>query len=314
MGRGRHAASQTPRAGMLRHATALGLALATAAVIAGCSSSAVPPGGPSTTTRSSALTGGESTPAATGTRVSQAASPEPGRTHPEDHGPTGVQPPQEGVPAPTGTAVPPGATDPAFDSSAHSIVDPASIWVVVNKSRALSPLGYVPQHLVLPDVPNVNGQPMRSEVAAAITVMFSAGRKAGLGFSVQSAYRSYRTQVAVYDEDVTEHGRAFADTDTARPGHSEHQTGLAVDISAVPADCSLAACFGTTRQGEWLAANAWRFGFLLRYPADKVAVTGFTYEPWHFRYVGTALAAEMRRRHVTTLEEFFGVPGGTTYR
>lgn len=301
---------------MLRYATALGLALAIAAVIAGCSSAAVPPGGPGVASRSSAPTGGEFTPAATGTQVSQAASRAPGRSNPEDQGPAGV-PSTEGAPSPSGTGtgtVMPPATGPAFDSSAHSIVDPASIWVVVNKSRALSPVGYVPQHLVLPDVPNVNGQPMRSEVAAAITVMFSAGRKAGLGFSVQSAYRSYRTQVAVYDEDVAEHGRAFADTDTARPGHSEHQTGLAVDISAVPADCSLAACFGTTRQGEWLAANAWRFGFLLRYPADKVAVTGFTYEPWHFRYIGTALAAEMHRRHVTTLEEFFGVPGGTTYR
>jgi D-alanyl-D-alanine carboxypeptidase len=82
----------------------------------------------------------------------------------------------------------------------------------------------------------------------------------------------------------------------------------------VPANCSLDACFGTTPQGQWLAANAWRFGFLLRYPADKVDVTGYTYEPWHFRYIGVDLATEMHNTGVTTLEEFFGVPGGTVYR
>lgn len=202
-----------------------------------------------------------------------------------------------------------------FDKAALSIDDPASIWVVVNKARGLHPIDYVPADLVYPDVPNLNGQPMRRDVATALTAMFAAGRtEAGLRFSVQSAYRSYDTQVAVYRQDVNAHGRAYADTDTARPGHSEHQTGLAVDISAVPASCSLDACFGKTPQGVWLAANAWRFGFLLRYPADKVAVTGFTYEPWHFRFIGTALATQMHEKASTTLEEFFGVPGGTEYR
>lgn len=201
-----------------------------------------------------------------------------------------------------------------FDKTAHSLDDPASIWVVVNKSRALNPKSYAPTDLVYPDVPYVNHQPLRREAAAALVALFAAARsEAGLNLSVQSAYRSFDTQAQVYDQDVAAHGQAYADTDTARPGTSEHQTGLAVDISAVPASCSLDACFGTTPQGRWLAANVWRFGFLLRYPADKVAVTGYTYEPWHFRYIGTDLATQLHRTGVTTLEEFFGVPGGTVY-
>jgi D-alanyl-D-alanine carboxypeptidase len=206
------------------------------------------------------------------------------------------------------------ATVVGFDKTAQSIDDPASTWIVVNKSRALSPLAYVPADLTYPDVPYVNRQPMRRATADGLVAMFHAGKaEAGLDFSVQSAYRSFESQTSVYDDDVAHNGQAYADTDTARPGHSEHQTGLAVDISAVPAQCSLEACFGETPQGRWLAANAWRFGFILRYPADKVPVTGFTYEPWHFRYVGLPLATELHSSGVTTLEEFFGCAGGTAY-
>jgi D-alanyl-D-alanine carboxypeptidase len=218
-------------------------------------------------------------------------------------------------PRPTPTpSVPPTPTSIGFDKSAHSTTDPASPWVVVNKARPLTPIDYAPTDLTYPDVPNINHQPMRQETAAALVAMFQAGRsEAGLTFPLQSAYRSFESQTRVYDDDKAQHGEAYADTDTARPGHSEHQTGFAVDISAVPASCSLDACFGDTPHGRWLAANAWRFGFLLRYPADKVPVTGFTYEPWHFRYVGVPLSTQLHTTGVTTLEEFFGVPGGTVY-
>lgn len=212
------------------------------------------------------------------------------------------------------TTVTPTPTPAGFDRSADSTDDPASIWVVANKSRALDPVSFVPPDLVFPPVVNINGQPMRQVTADAVVAMFAAGKaEAGLDFSVQSAYRSYESQVRVYKSDVASHGQAYADTDTARPGHSEHQTGLAVDISAVPAKCSLSACFADTPQGQWLAANVWRFGFLLRYPADKVPVTGFTFEPWHFRFIGQPLAAEMHNKGVTTLEEYFGIPGGEQY-
>ena len=213
------------------------------------------------------------------------------------------------TPTPTPTSTPAG-----FDRTAYSTDDPASIWVVANKQRSLDPVSFVPPDLVFPPLVNLNGQPMRQVTADALVAMFAAGKaEAGLDFSVQSGYRSYESQVRVYNADVAKNGQAYADTDTARPGHSEHQTGLAVDISAVPAKCSLAACFADTPQGRWLAANAWRFGFLLRYPADKVPVTGFTFEPWHFRFIGQPLAAEMHTRGITTLEEYFGIPGGEQY-
>ncbi|WP_240183631.1 M15 family metallopeptidase [Leifsonia aquatica] len=216
-------------------------------------------------------------------------------------------------PRPTPSA-PPTPTSVGFDATAQSFDDPASTWVVVNKSRVLDPVAFAPPELVYPDVTYVNRQPMRPEVADALVAMFHAGKQeAGLDFSVQSAYRSFDSQTRVYDDDVARNGQAYADTDTARPGHSEHQTGLAVDISAVPAKCSLAACFADTPQGTWLAANAWRFGFLLRYPADKVPVTGFTFEPWHFRFIGVPLAAHLHATGVTTLEEFFHCAGGTEY-
>ena len=215
---------------------------------------------------------------------------------------------------PTPTPTPTPTRTPTFDKRAFSIDDPASIWVVVNKPRALTTLAFAPADLVYPEVAYVNRQPMRAPVAQALVAMLAAGTaEASLEFSVQSAYRSFDSQTRVYAEDVAQHGTAYADTDTARPGHSEHQTGLAVDISAVPAKCSLDACFGDTPQGRWLAANAWRFGFILRYPADKVAVTGYTYEPWHFRFVGVPLSTELRRTGVSTLEEFFGLPGGQLY-
>lgn len=238
--------------------------------------------------------------------------------HANAAGPSAREKPTHSAARPTAsvttTPVPVTTPTPAFDKSALSIDDPSSIWVVTNKSRGLNPPTFAPPDLVYPDVPYVNHQPMRQATADALVAMFAAGAsEAGLQFSVQSAYRSYDTQVQVYNDDVGANGQAYADTDTARPGTSEHQTGLAVDISAVPANCSLDACFGTTPQGQWLAANAWRFGFLLRYPADKVDVTGYTYEPWHFRYIGVELATEMHNTGVTTLEEFFGVPGGTVY-
>lgn len=201
-----------------------------------------------------------------------------------------------------------------FDKTAQSTDDPVSSWVVVNKSRPLNPIAYEPPDLVYPDVTFVNRQPLRAEAATALVALFQAGKaEAGLDFSVQSAYRSYDSQVRVYGYEAARSGVASADAGTARPGHSEHQIGFAVDISAVPAQCSLSACFAQTPQGEWLAANAWRFGFLLRYPADKVAVTGFMFEPWHYRYIGIPLATHLHATGVTTLEEFFGLPGGTEY-
>ena len=215
-------------------------------------------------------------------------------------------------PAPTPTATPPG-----FDKTALSIDDPTSLWVVVDKLRPLKPSSYAPPDLALPPVPHVAraaSSRMRSEAAAALQSMFATAATEGAGaMQIQNAYRSFVVQTNTHNSLVGSLGEARADAQSARPGYSEHQTGLAVDIAASPSRCDIQACFGQTPQGIWLAANAYRFGFLLRYPSDGQAVTGFVYEPWHYRYVGLALASRMHVTGATTLEEFFGLPAAPTY-
>jgi len=201
-----------------------------------------------------------------------------------------------------------------FDSGRYSIDDPASPWVVSNKLRPLVPTGYVPADLVPANVPYISNPYLRPAAASALAEMFAAAAAEGAGaMQIQNAYRSYETQVSVYGGWVSRVGQDTADAQSARPGHSEHQTGFALDITALPERCSIEQCFGDTAQGLWLAENAWRFGFVLRYPAGKTPVTGFIYEPWHFRYVGRELSGEMRVRGTVTLEEFFELPAAPDY-
>jgi D-alanyl-D-alanine carboxypeptidase len=203
---------------------------------------------------------------------------------------------------------------PGFDKAALSVDDPASLWVVVNKRRPLNPIDYQPGDLVDVPVPYINPPQLRAAASAAVVAMFAQFQaEMGLQMQSQSAFRSYGTQVNVYNGWVEQFGQEEADRQSARPGYSEHQTGLAIDVSAVPANCALEACFADTPQGQWLAANAFKWGFVLRYPSDKTPVTGYAFEPWHYRYVGVALATEMHGTGVTTLEEFFALPAAPPY-
>lgn len=216
--------------------------------------------------------------------------------------------------APQAPTTAPTPTPAGFDKAALPIDDPTSIWVVVNKLRPLAPATYSPTDLVTTPVAHLNPPHLRAEVASAMVTMFAAAQAEGAGgMQLQSASRSYGVQVKVYNGYVASAGQDGADAQSARPGYSEHQSGLAADISALPLKCALAACFGQTPQGLWLAANAYRFGFLLRYPADKTAITGYMYEPWHFRYIGVSLATEMHSTGITTLEEFFELPPAPDY-
>jgi D-alanyl-D-alanine carboxypeptidase len=214
---------------------------------------------------------------------------------------------------PTASATP-TPTPAGFNKTAHSIDDPTSTWLVVDKLRPLNPVAFVPPDLTAAPVRHLNPPTLRAAAADAIAAMFAAAKAEGAGeMQLQSAYRSYALQGAVYAGYVARQGKAGADSQSARPGFSEHQTGLAADISTLPLTCALAACFGDTHQGIWLVANAYRFGYILRYPADKTSVTGFIYEPWHFRFVGVELASEMHQTGITTLEEFFDLPPAPTY-
>jgi D-alanyl-D-alanine carboxypeptidase len=222
------------------------------------------------------------------------------------------------APSPAITPAASPAAAAGFNKTAHSTTDPTSIWAVVDKLRPI-PNGseYVPPDLVAtPDgIPNTHGHPLRQMTTDAIVELFAAAKaEAGFHLVIASGYRSYSSQTFAYNGYVSSLGQTGADATSARPGFSEHQTGMAADILDTASGCGTeGACFGNAPAGQWLAANAWRYGFILRYPADKTPVTGYEYEPWHFRYVGTDLAAEMHTEGVTTLEEFFGLPAAPTY-
>ena len=134
-------------------------------------------------------------------------------------------------------------------------------------------------------------QSMRDDAAAALEEMFAAAKADGINLSIVSGYRSYSKQSSIYSRKKASQGQEAADRVSARPGTSEHQLGLAVDLD------------GTKLAYEWLAANCWEYGFILRYPADSVEITGVIHEPWHFRYVGTELSLEMKELGVC-LEEY----------
>jgi D-alanyl-D-alanine carboxypeptidase len=201
-----------------------------------------------------------------------------------------------------------------FDRTKHSLDDPASSWVIANKLRPLQPTNWVPDDLVRLKVPQVYDAYLRKPAAKAVTRMFADfQKKTGLGMQSQSAYRSYSSQVSTYNSWVDTLGQEGADLTSARPGYSEHQTGLAIDISAVGGSCSLRSCFADTKQGKWLAKHAWEYGFVLRYPQGKTKITGYEFEPWHYRFVGTGLARDLHETGVKTLEKYFGLPNATDY-
>ncbi len=197
-----------------------------------------------------------------------------------------------------------------FDKQARSLSDPASIWVIVNKKHQLQPKDYTPAGLVAPDIPlrlseTTSEMLMRPDAAKALETMAAAAKKSGAMLMVASAYRSYQFQVDLYNRYVQEQGQEVADTQSARPGYSEHQTGLAVDLEPANGQCEVDACFAGTAEGKWLAANAYKYGFIIRYGDGLDRTTGYIYEPWHVRYVGTDLSNQLAKTGTATLEAFF---------
>lgn len=196
-----------------------------------------------------------------------------------------------------------------------SLTDPARLWVVVNKSLPLDPPEYEPSDLA--SVPLQMTTPsgrVRAEVAAAVGAMADAAVEAGVGrIGANNGYRSYGLQVSTYDSHVRAQGQQGADAGSARPGHSEHQTGLAIDVVACGSGCGGLDGFGGTAQSDWVAAHAWEYGFIVRYEQVGTPVTGYAPEPWHLRYVGVDLAAAYHDGGYHTLEEFFGLPAAPDY-
>ena len=199
---------------------------------------------------------------------------------------------------------------PTFNKKRLSTTDPASLWVVVNKSHKITPAEYVPGDLSY----TTNGVLVSGQILPDLNALIAAAAPDGVTLPIISGYRSYANQTTLYNNYVAQYGQAVTDTISARPGHSEHQLGLAVDLGT-PSNpgCSLKACFATTAEGTWLATHAQEYGFIVRYTAENTDITGYDPEGWHIRYIGRELAAEMRKQNITSLETFFAITGGKTY-
>ena len=166
--------------------------------------------------------------------------------------------------------------------------------IICNKYHTLKS-NYVPN---LVSLSGYGGGYLEKTAAKYFKQMSDDAKKEGIRVYNISGYRSYNTQKNLYNSYVSKDGRAKADTYSARAGTSEHQTGLATDIN------SISTSFETTETYKWLAKNAYKYGFILRYPKGKEYITGYMYEPWHYRYVGTSVAKIIYEKNIT-YEEYY---------
>jgi D-alanyl-D-alanine carboxypeptidase len=185
------------------------------------------------------------------------------------------------------------APAPTASASPADTPSPLSLLQLVDKQHPL-PADYVPPDLVA--VPGAYAAPgyssmMNADALAALEQMLDGATAAGYDIRVVSGYRSYADQQYTYDYWVGQLGQAEADRVSARPGYSEHQLGTTADLGSADFGWDLTDPFGATPDGQWLAAHAAAYGFALSYPQGKEATTGYAYEPWHFRYLGTDAAA-----------------------
>lgn len=175
------------------------------------------------------------------------------------------------------------------------------IWRLVNKSNPLTDLHYRPE-ITKPNVAtradkSLDEQSVRADITSEVEKLFAGAKQAGFDLKIGSGFRSHALQNTYYTNYSRTYGQAEADKFSAKPGYSEHQTGLAIDIATTDNYCYLEECFGDTPAGKWLAENSHKYGFILRYPKDKQ--TDFTYESWHFRYVGKDLAGALKQSNLT---------------
>jgi len=202
-------------------------------------------------------------------------------------------------------------TDIWFPSSEMDL-DPNSITVFVNKEYNL-PEDFVPKDLTQPDIPfDISGYSerklLRKEAAEAIEDLFAAALRDGYTLYGVSGYRSYKRQKEIFLNNIVTKGKKHTLRYSAAPGTSEHQTGLAMDVSAKSVRLKLVTAFATCPEGKWLAEHAHEYGFIIRYPQDKEDITGYAYEPWHIRYVGKDLAVYLYNNDLTLDEYYNYVP------
>jgi len=210
------------------------------------------------------------------------------------------------VPTMTPTIVP-SASDSNDANAIHVVANPDSIVVLVNKQNAL-PANFTPTDLVYPNVPftfteKVDKRKMRQVAATALEKLFAGAEKDNIYLAGVSAYRSYATQTSLFNSYAKTYGYDKARTFSALPGTSEHETGLAIDVSGIDGKCQATECFADTKEAKWLAQHAAEYGFIVRYPQGDQAITGYVYEPWHLRYVGVDVSTTITKEN-TTLEQY----------
>jgi D-alanyl-D-alanine carboxypeptidase len=194
-------------------------------------------------------------------------------------------------------------------SEVLTIQNPANVAAMVNQKNVL-PSDYEPKDLVKPNVKfsfaeDIEKRYMRKEAADALEELFKAAKENGYDLFAVSGYRSYKRQEEILNNAIQADGEEKAKSSVAIPGQSDHQTGLAMDISSPSLGYGLDQSFGDTPEGKWVAEHAQEFGFVIRYPKGKEDITGIIYEPWHLRYVGKTVAEEVAKNGLT-LEEYYG--------
>jgi len=203
----------------------------------------------------------------------------------------------------------PGAKTPVpLPIDTALLTRPGGQLILVNKTTPID-LAYAPTDLVLPPVAYRTDKSqeevmVRAALVEPLTKLFADARAAGSELMIGSAYRSSKLQETYFNSYTSAHGSAEAELYSAHPGTSEHQLGLAVDLTTTDRNCYLVECFADTSAGRWLAANAHHYGFILRYPKGKTSITGYNFEPWHFRYVGITIATAIYESGLTYEEAF----------
>lgn len=174
---------------------------------------------------------------------------------------------------------------------------PSSIWTILSKTHPVS-VDYIPNNLKIPNVSTRTDKSdmersVRSDIEQPLIDMFTSASANSYQLMIGSGYRSAALQGLYFNSLASSVGETVANQSIAKPGQSEHQTGLAVDITTVSRNCYLDNCFADTSDGQWLVNNSYKYGFILRYPEGKESITEYRYESWHFRYVGVDLATAL---------------------
>jgi len=187
-----------------------------------------------------------------------------------------------------------------FYKDVNTLYNPTSYNYLVNKNNKLTS-DYIPDDLEMINVKySCENKYLRKEARINFENMAKDAKKEGFNIVAVSTYRSYEYQEKLYNNYVLDKGFYYADMASARAGHSEHQTGLAVDVANESLDYDN---FESTKEFDWMKKNAHKYGFILRYPKGKFHITGFKYEPWHYRYVGIDIATYIYKNKLT-LEEY----------